>query len=128
MITWVAHYTDGSALEQAAGHTYRDIDRTRLQAFDLIRDQELLLRVDFRDDGLPPKRLIWRMRHQQQMNGLPPIELHLAGWQRTINGVNVQAIAYVTEDGKVLLGGQFMEGGFMYSPEFLEFEKDLVAV
>ena len=125
MITWVAHYTDGSAMEQSAGHTYRDIDRTRLQAFDLWRDGLLALRIDFRDDGLPPKRLIWRIRHQRNSAGLE-VDIHLAGWQRTVNGCNVQSVAYVFDDGPIMLGGQFVERDFMYKPELLEFEQDLI--
>lgn len=127
-ITWLAHYDDGDQLAQANGTTYADIDRDRLQAFDLWRAGRLLVRVDMRNDGGPdhgPKRLIWRVRNQVDTGG-HSLRLHLAGWQRTVNGRNVQAICYVFEDGAVLLGGQFDESvPFMSAVQPMACEADL---
>lgn len=128
MITWLAHYTDGSTLTQTNGHTYADIDRDRLQAFDLWSDGRLLVRVDLRQDTrngeLGPKRLIWRMRTILDTAGQKNI-VHLTGWQRQVNGRNVQAICYVFEDGIVLLGGQFTGQDFMDPVEPMACETDL---
>ena len=127
-ITWLAHYDDGATLAQADGNTYQDIDRTRLAIFDLWRADKLLVRVDLTDDaqdGVGPRRLIWRTRHFLNSAG-GQVKVHLCGWQRRVAGRNIQAICYVTEDGVVLLGGQF--GGnlpFGYAPVRLECEVDL---
>lgn len=127
-ITWLAHYTDGSTIDQREGAKYPDIDRARLQAFDLWQDGRLLVRVDLRDDSdgdIGPKRLIWRIR--RQVNGAGnDTRIHLVGWQRQVSGRNIQAINYVFEDGVILLGGQFRDNDtFMDSIVPLECEKDL---
>ncbi len=110
-------------------------------------EPRLLIRVDLRDDtieGVGPRRLIWRQRHTLSSKG-EEFSFHLVGWQRTVRppqtekgrldegqrgrspqmgGRNVQAIAYVFEDGAVFLGGQFDERDiFMYSVQKLECEE-----
>jgi len=127
-LTWLAHYEDGSNLAQANGNTYKDIDRTRLAIFDLWQGDRLVVRVDLTDDvtdGIGPRRLIWRTRHFLDSAG-GRVKVHLCGWQRRVAGKNVQAICYVTEDGTVLLGGQFGHNlPFGYAPVKLECETDL---
>lgn len=130
---WVAHYNDGRALYQekpdGSKHTYADIERDKLVAFDLWVGDRLIVRVDLRPDRLgdSPKRLIWRMRHLMNDKGRDDV-IHLVGWQRTVGGENVQAICYVFEDGAVLLSGEWGgEGGYMHPITLLECEKDLVA-
>lgn len=121
-ITWRAVYDDGSSLPQiAAGglrHRYQDIERDRLVCFDLLRGDAVLVRVDMRDDSggsLGPKRLIWRMRKELNDKGHRSC-VHLAGWQRLVNGRNVQAIAYVFDNGAVVLGGQFNDADPLMYP------------
>ena len=126
-LTWVAHYDDGSTLSQKDSHTYADINRIALQAFDLMNGSDLVVRVDLRDDAkedLEPRRLIWRIRHTQSTNG-DHQKYHLIGWQRKVNGQNVQAICYVFEDGKILLGGQFREDDFTHAVTPFGCEGDL---
>ena len=132
-IVWRVHYIDGTSLNQfdvdGKEHSYTEIDRPRLQAFDLWWQGRLLVRVDLRDDtkGNPDigrRRLIWRIRHIARSNG-EHIRIHLAGWQRNIKGVNVQAIAYAFEDGWLVLGGQFTDTDFMDTAYPLPWETDL---
>lgn len=129
-LTWRAQYDDGRQLSQLAPdgtrHKYQDIERERLVCFDLWRGERLLVRVDMRDDsgdGMGPKRLIWRIRTELTSRGATN-RVHMAGWQRTVKGRNVQAIAYVFEDGAVVLGGQFQENDpLMYDVVELDCER-----
>lgn len=133
MIYWIAHYIDGSNLRQynnGVTNSYQDIERHRLVAFDLWRDEQLLVRVDLRDNDnsseIEARRLIYRKRHQMTDKG-HHLTFYMVGWQRKVNGRNVQAINYVFEDGGILLGGQFTdEGGLpMHAIAILPYEQDL---
>jgi hypothetical protein len=130
-ITWIAHYAPGQTLTQASGATYADINREQLTAFGLYEGERPIILVDFRDDSggdpdIGPKRLIWRMRHQQDSTG-QHVTVHLVGWQRKIAGRNVQSICYVNEEGTVVLGGQWMDDKpLMHAIVPLECERDLV--
>ena len=129
MIYWIAHYQDGTSLNQSEGASYGDINRPNLQAFDLWRAGQLLIRIDLRDDTdneIGPRRLIWRIRHKQTATGQHEA-IHMVGWQRQVNGRNIQAIGYVFEDGPILLGGQFVEQDFMGAIVPLTFESDLLS-
>lgn len=128
-IAWRAHYSTGETLYQKAPdgskHAYHDIQRDKLVAFDLWQGDRLLCRIDMRPDQLgdSPKRLIWRIRHIVNDKGRDD-KIHLAGWQRTVRGENVQAICYVFENGTVLLGGEW--GGdaeYMHAVVPLECER-----
>lgn len=122
---WIAHYDDGSFLDQSRNGasppaTYTDIDRDRLIAFELIKDGTVLVALDFRDDtggdpDIGPKRLIWRRRNTINGRGGQHI-LHLVGWHRTVKGRNIQALLYVNEQtGQIAMGGQPMEDPLMRS-------------
>lgn len=125
---WIAHYDDGRALKQSPEYTYKDIDRAHLITFDLWQDERLIIRIDLRQDSqdkdIGQRRLIWRMRNIQRTDGTHAV-IHLAGWQRTIAGHNVQAITYVFDDGTIVLGGQFTGTEFMDKIVPLDFEDDL---
>ena len=119
MIFWQAIHPTHT-LDSRNGAKYHDINRNDCLTFDVYVDQpglespHLLLRIDLRPDDLPPKRLIWRRRVQTKMTG-ESLEFYLAGWQRTIEGRNVQAICYVFNEGTVVLGGEFDDADpFMY--------------
>lgn len=106
---WRAVYYDGSTADQydVKGERvirgYEDIDRQRLQAFEIREKdtQNLVYRVWLGGD----KRLIWRERVYIQRVGGNQYELriHLVGWQRTVEGRNVQAIAFIFPDGHIEL-------------------------
>lgn len=135
-IHWIAHYDDGTTLDQrekgsnGKGPTYPDIDRDRLTAFGLYTGDRVLVLVDFRDDSdgnlqIGPKRLIWRRRGQIRSGDEHANYVHLVGWQRTINDRNVQAICYVREDdGVVVLGGQWLDNApMMHAIKLMECEE-----
>lgn len=122
--SFVAHYTDGTFLSQAEGGTYRDVDRTKLQAFDLWLGDRLALRLDLRDDGLPPKRLIYRRRVQKDRAKGDTV-IYIVGWQRTIGDTPVQQVCYVFEDGIIAMGGQFLDRDFQSDIVPFEWEYDL---
>lgn len=129
MISWVAHYNDGTEAHQSEGISYADLDRSNLQAFDLWQNGRLLVRVDLRQDdvseGVEPRRLIYRRRVWANSNGEEMV-FYLIGWQRRVKGVKVQAVNYVFEhDGSVLLGGQFTNRDFMDEIYILPHEEDL---
>jgi hypothetical protein len=129
-ITWIAHYDNNETQDQRSGATYADIDRARLTAFGLYQDERPIILVDFRPDtpsgsDIGPKRLIWRLRHQQNSAG-QRVTIHLVGWQRQVAGRNVQSICYVNDEGTVVLGGQWMEDKpLMHAIVPLECETDL---
>jgi hypothetical protein len=130
-IYWIALYdNDQPPTDQRTGATYADIDRDKLAAFGLYRNEQPIILVDFRDDSngdsdIGPKRLIWRMRHKQDSSG-QHVTIHLVGWQRKVAGRNVQSICYVNEDGTVILGGQWLEDKpLMHAIVPLECEADL---
>ena len=127
---WIAYYDDIPPLDQRQGATYADIDRDRLAAFGLYDGDRLLVIVDFQNDAngstdIGPKRLIWRLRHQQDSTG-QNITVHLVGWQRKVTGVNIQSICYVNQLGEVVMGGQWMNNRpLRHAVVPLECEKDL---
>jgi len=125
MLHWIAHYNDNTQLSSLHG-TYYDIDRDKLVAFSVLKDDTQLLAIDLSNDtsnpDISPKRLIWRKRTRTSTNGLTQ-SIFLAGWQRKVKGVSVQSICYVTEDGHIVMSGQFQEDmPLMHAPKFREFE------
>jgi hypothetical protein len=123
-VNFVAHYTDGTFLSQTKGGTYKDVKRDKLQAFDLWLGDRLALRLDLRDDGLSPKRLIYRRRVQKdKFKG--DVVIYIAGWKREVDGKNIQQVCYLFENGSVVMGGQFMERDFQAEIKPFEWEYDL---
>ena len=128
---WIAHYSDQTQLNQLDNNgTYSDIDRDNLIAFGLYSDDHRpIVIIDFDDDGnqyIGKKSLIYRKRTMLDTRS-SQVSVHLVGWQRKINGHNIQSICYVSESETVVLGGQWIENRqFMYSIQPLECEKDLV--
>lgn len=127
---WQATHSTGLILNQFQGAKYGDIDRSTLEFFDLWIypdrgpgiDPHLLVRVDLRADSLPQRRLIWRKRTERDMSG-NELVYHLVGWQRTVEGRNVQAICYVFNESTVVLGGEWQEHDpVMFSVPNLECE------
>ena len=109
---WEAQYKDGTSLPQynadGTENRYADIDRSRLEAFSLVRaDGSIALHLVLD----PGQRLIYRLRVEQSTGpASSKIVVYMAGWQQTINGQNIQSIAYVREDGgTVLMAGRFRD-------------------
>ena len=104
----VAYYGDTKITlgKQADGTVlgYDQIDRKQLSAFSLVQGDKEILKLHL-EEG---QRLIWRKR-QFMAAGEETKTIHLVGWQKTIKGENVQAIAYVFDDGHIELAGAFKE-------------------
>jgi hypothetical protein len=129
-IIWQANYKNGTSLRQNGRDvTYADIDREQLASFDLWDEDRLVIRVDLSEDSnddIGPRRLIWRIRNQINTKGLEN-RLHMVGWQRKVKGRNVQSICYVSEDGPIILAGQWQENQpMMHAIKPLPCEPDLV--
>lgn len=123
-IHWVAIYSDGTSLKEFDGdisNGYNKIDRTKLVAFALYKNdyQDKLLTIHFQDD----QRLIWRKREYVKPGG-GRFVVHIAGWQQTVRGENIQSVAYIFPDGRIELGGKWQEGHALFDPvELMAFEK-----
>ncbi len=127
---WRAVYYEGSMAEQydAQGDKvirgYEDIDRQRLMAFE-IREKITKALVHRVYMG-PDKRLIWRMRHDRSSkdNFAGDTIVHLVGWQKTVEGHNVQAITCVFPDGHTELIDRWHEQHpWFYSVNLLDEEE-----
>lgn len=130
-IFWQANYKNGTSLRQNGRDvTYADIDREQLLSFDLWDEDRLVIRVDLSEDAngdIGPRRLIWRIRNQVNSKG-GHSKLHMVGWQRKVRGRNVQSICYVSEDGPIILAGQWQENQpMMHAVKPLPCEPDLEA-
>jgi len=128
---WRAIYYDHVAIDQydASGERivrgYEDIDRERLMAFDIREKgtERLILRIYLGGD----KRLIWRERNYIQTNRAGETvkreRIHLVGWQRTVGGRNVQAIAFVYPDGHIRIIDRWHEHHeIFHAPTIREYE------
>lgn len=103
---WRAIYKDGTSLPQynvdGSENKYADIDRTKICAFEFYKDGKLILVLDI----APGARLIYRKRVEQSSGG-ESLNVYLIGWQKTVEGRNVQSIACVPEYNDVIL---FVDG------------------
>ena len=112
---WRAIYRDGTEFHQYENgqeQTYEKIDKDRLKFFDLINNGTTVLRLHLFDG----RKLIYRRRTiLSQQTGERRV-LYLVGWQKNLNGENVQSIAYVNEDGSILISGAWNELPEPYSP------------
>lgn len=117
---WVAIYNDGTRLSQIessgkASAYYKDIDRDKLEAFEMWEGGVRVLHIKFRKG----QRLIWRRRVEQSPQGVHEI-CHIIGKQENINGRNYQGIIGLFEsDGRVEAAGRFEEGHPWFYPPTL---------
>ena len=116
MYKWVTVMKDGSLVEQYnVDRTPREIssesiDYKNVDTFILFNDEQIILALHL-DEG---QRLIYRRRVEIKPEGT--IICHLIGWQMTVNGQNVQSIAYCFENGMIELAGKFREGHDWFYP------------
>jgi hypothetical protein len=120
---WVANYNDGGHISNSeifgAKSKYTDIDRSKLKSFELYLDGKLIITLHLE----PGQRLIYRRRATKNIMGNENTAVHLVGWQKTINGSNVQSIAYIFEDGHIELAGQWNnKHAWFYEPKLMEEE------
>lgn len=120
---WRAVYNDGSFLNQynddGTNNKYPDIDRVKLEFFELWNGEKLLFRLHL-EEG---RRLIYRRRVGVAMGVGVTRVIYLVGWQQTINGVNVQDIAYIFSDGHVELAGKWEDDRTFCAPNLIDCEK-----
>lgn len=125
---WRARYSDGTWLDQSltGESVYPLIDRTKLAAFDILKDiddpkaeyetTELLFRMWLEDK----QKLIYRYRPRIDIaTGHKVSEVWLVGYQEKINGKNKQVINYVFPDGHIEQAGKWIGG----MPQIREEEK-----
>jgi hypothetical protein len=114
-IQWRAIYNDGTSLDALdAIDGYASIDRARIVSFILVKNNTPLVTIHLK----PGQRLIWRKREFYHSNGTKDT-VHLAGWQQTVKGQNVQSILYVFEDGRVEMAGAWDEEHGLYGAPIL---------
>jgi hypothetical protein len=105
---WEAFYNDQSSLKQynadGSENKYADIDRSKLEAFAFFKDGALVFALYLE----PEQRLIFRRRVEQKTGGEQTI-VYMAGWQQTIEGRNVQSIAYIFPSGVVHVAGPWRD-------------------
>lgn len=111
MLVWRAVYKDGKYLPQhnddGSTNRYSDIDRYRLERFDLLNEDNKPVYSVYIREG---QRLIFRKRHFIKVGSGEKSHVYLVGWQQTLydsKGLlkNVTAINYVHEDGSIALDG-----------------------
>lgn len=120
-ISWKAVYHDGTYLDSKdADKGYESIDRDRLASFCLVRDGKVIFHLVLQEG----QRLIWRKRIITTHGGGEQV-WHLVGWQKTVNGENIQCIGYVSEaDGSVIMAGEWQgEHILLGGVELLDLEK-----
>jgi len=124
---WKAIYNDGTELPQYDGDKvkkYTDIDRDKLIAFELLKsgDDIPIVKINLEQD----QRLIYRRRCRINISssGRTDEAVYIIGWQRTIDGQNVQSILYVDEDCKIEMIGKWSEDNVLYcAPILIDEEK-----
>lgn len=125
-LIWKAIYSDDKSLNQynedGTENKYTDIDRTILEFFEIYRDDKLVLKIHLGDG----KRLICRRRVDLSIQKKKIVRVvYLVGWQKTINGENIQSICYVFEDGHIEMAGAWNEkSSFAYAPNLMKEEKE----
>jgi hypothetical protein len=123
-IKWKAVYENGTELprfnEDGSENKYTDINRAKLEFFEIYKGDRLLLRLHL-EEG---RRLIYRRRVSKKVSTGEEHAVYLVGWQQTVNGKNVQDIAYIFEDEHIELGGKWKEDTrTFYAPNLIDCEK-----
>ena len=134
-VEWKAIYDDGKSLSQYNGdgteNKYANIDRNKLIQFVLFEKNHLIERGRERIWGDPKivihldndKRLIYRRRVAIAFSGANAGKqetVHLVGWQEKKQGINIQMICFLFEDGHIEIVDRFQENHpWFYSVIFL---------
>jgi len=107
---WKAIYTDGTFLNQfntdGSENKYGDIKRDQLSQFQLIKHKTVIAVVHFTEG----KQLVYRRRVAVHFAGAKKglsEAVYLVGWQENRNGVNVQCLCFIFEDGHVEIVDRF---------------------
>jgi len=109
---WTAFYSDGTTLQQynpdGSKNGYQDIDRTKLAAFGINKEDVLIYRVFLESN----QTLIYRRRPTGNFQTGEVIgELILVGTKEKVKGVDVQNIAYIdVASGLIQVAGKWVGG------------------
>ena len=99
-LTWKAVYANDSFLTQfekdGKENKYPDIDRTKLIAFELYKDETLIFKMDLEKD----MKLVCRRRTAKRNDGKIEV-VYIVGWHRLIEGKGEKKIAFIFGDGRV---------------------------
>lgn len=125
-LMWYVVYDDDSIFvqyeEDGTENAFGSIDRDRLMEFHLIgrTTEKVVLSISMDKD----QRLIFRRRNSMSGNtGEKNWTIYMAGWQKTVNGKNVQSINWVFPDGRIVNTGKFQDNHpVFYSPVFSQEE------
>ena len=106
---WIANYSDKTVLRQffdGKENSYQDIDRNRLERFDLLDwDTNKPVYSLYLREG---QRLIFRRRTLKQI-GKPDVTIFLVGYQIIVftegGPKSIVVINYLHEDGSIALDG-----------------------
>lgn len=121
---WIVRYSDGNTFPknkekaQKMNQSYDDINREKLEYFEIYDSDGLVLKIHLDDKD---KRLIYRRRHQV-IPGQGEKVIWLAGWQKVVNGENVQSIQLLFPDGHIESIGKWKDGLFC-KPNLKDSEK-----
>lgn len=128
---WKANYEDGTSLpqynEDGSKNIYTDIDRSKLVSFEILnlieqKDEEGKViksekKIIHNLKLAKGQRLICRQRKFMRNDMVNNI-VWIVGWQQTVEGKNIQSIAYIYPDGKIEMSGSWKE----YHPLFRKIE------
>ncbi len=103
MYQWIAYYNDGTTLEEE-GHSYADIDKSKLERFVLQKDGTTALVVDVPEGW----QFIYRKRTFMKP-GVGSVSMWITGCQKKDRGVNKQYITLLHEDGRVVVTERFRD-------------------
>ena len=121
---WKAIYNNGTEINQynedGTVNKYIDIVRTGLVQFVIYNGDKSVLVVHLDSN----KNLIFRRRVAMKLISSKQEVVYLAGWQENKNGINIQQISFIFEDGHIEVVDGFKKDHKWFRPIiFLEDEK-----
>jgi hypothetical protein len=125
--TWKATYKDGTLVPQftvdGEERSYiNHLDWDKIESFSLFDGEKPILTLHL-EEG---QRLIYRRRVELSPGIGNTGVCHLLGWQKNVNGENIQSIAYVFEDGRIELAGRFRKDHpWFYAPTIIDKEASM---
>ncbi len=111
MYTWKCLLQDGTLLEQIDDKrdpkeiSTDSFNHSKVETFALFNGENLV-HILHMDHG---QTLIYRRRTELAAGEGIPLVCHLVGWQMTVNGEQVQSIAFCFEDGVIETIGKFRD-------------------
>ena len=118
---WRAIYNNGTFLdeyrEDGTPNKYYDIDRDKLIAFELYKNNKPIYRLYLE----PGQTLIYRRRVIGDYTAKPLIVFYMIGWQQQVNGKNTQSVVHIVDDDDSPI---ICTGRWIGEPELIKQEVD----